>query len=121
MSTFRVPLEVGALDGSGFITVQALVDTGSSHSSIPGVALRSLGIESVDRFSFTLADNRVIELGVGPAQVRVAGRQGVTMVVFGDDAASPLLGAVTLEELNLGVDPLKKRLIPVTGLLMQVN
>jgi hypothetical protein len=37
---------------------------------------------------------------------------------FGDPAAAPLLGAYALEGLRLAPDPVARRLVPVTGLLM---
>ncbi len=41
----------------------------------------------------------------------------MTIVVFADEGATPLLGAVTLEEFRLGVDPVGKQLIEVTAYL----
>ena len=41
----------------------------------------------------------------------------MTVVVFGDDGGPTLLGAVTLEKLGLGVDPLGQKLSEVPGLL----
>jgi hypothetical protein len=41
-----------------------------------------------------------------------------TIVIFGDPGSEALLGAVTLEEFSLGVDPVEKRLAPVVALLM---
>jgi len=38
-------------------------------------------------------------------------------VVFGEDGGPLLLGAVTLEEFGLGVDPVARKLVPVPGLL----
>jgi hypothetical protein len=43
------------------------------------------------------------------------------IVVFGDEGALPLLGAVTLEEFGLGVDPIARKLIPVPGLLVRIE
>jgi hypothetical protein len=40
------------------------------------------------------------------------------MVTFGDEGMAPILGAVTLEEFRLGVDPVRQELVPVIGLLM---
>ena len=40
--------------------------------------------------------------------------QGLVLLLEGSE---PLLGAVTLEEMGLGVDPLNQRLVPVTLLL----
>jgi len=45
--------------------------------------------------------------------VRVDGQQEFTQVVLGPPGRGPLLGAITLEEMNLAVDPVAKRLVPV--------
>jgi hypothetical protein len=45
----------------------------------------------------------------------------VTIVVFGDEGALPLLGAFTLEEFGLSVDPVGRKLIPVPGLLVRID
>ena len=58
------------------------------------------------------------EYEIGTAQIRIDGRSRFSVVVFGDPGTQPLLGAITLEEFNLGVDPVGRRLIPVPGLLM---
>jgi len=41
----------------------------------------------------------------------------VTIVVFGEDEAPPLLGAYTLEGLALAVDPTSQRLVPTHMIL----
>lgn len=54
---------------------------------------------------------------VGRAWLRVEEKEEFTLVVFGDEGAQPLLGAVALEEMGLGVDPIARKLIPVDGYL----
>ncbi len=76
-----------------------------------------LGIAVLDRASFQLADDRVTEYQVGEARVRLDGRERTSLVVFGPEGATPLLGATTLALFNLGVDPVSRRLVPVRGLL----
>jgi hypothetical protein len=49
----------------------------------------------------------------------VDGREEFTLVVFGDEDMPALLGAVTLEELRLVVDPIRRRLVPTRALLMR--
>jgi hypothetical protein len=39
-------------------------------------------------------------------------------VVFGPDDAEPLLGAVTMEEFALGIDPVRRELTRVRGYLV---
>jgi hypothetical protein len=50
--------------------------------------------------------------------VRVDGRGRFTPCIFGDDGSNPLLGAVTLEEMGLGVDPVNRKLVEVEGYLL---
>ena len=47
----------------------------------------------------------------------IDGERVVSIVVFGEDEAPPLLGAYTLEGLAMAVDPVEQRLIP-THLIM---
>jgi clan AA aspartic protease len=118
MGVFTVPIEIGNLEGTRFERLEALVDSGASHTRVPRSALQRLGITPKERLPFTIADESTIEYDVGDAPIRINGRTRYTPVVFGDDDSQPLLGATTLEIFHLGVDPLHQRLIPVTGLLM---
>ena len=62
MGTFTVPLEVADLQGTQFIEVESLVDTGATYTSIPkDVLQRRLGIEGRETRPFELADDRVVE------------------------------------------------------------
>jgi hypothetical protein len=49
------------------------------------------------------------------------GRERVSTVVFGDDAMQPILGAITLEDFMLAVDPVRQTLVEVPGLLMYLE
>jgi clan AA aspartic protease len=118
MGTFRVRIEVGDPQGTRFEAVDALVDTGASHTTAPSSLLRRLGIEPYQTGSFQLADGRLLELDIGQTWVRVNGERAITQVVFAEEGTQPLLGAVTLEQLGLGIDPIRKQLVPVPRLLM---
>jgi len=120
MGTFTVPIEIGNLDGTRFERVNALVDTGASHTVVPRPILRTLGIQPHRRWPFRLADGRQVEYDIAQAQVRLDGDTRFTVVVFGE-ADETLLGATTLELFGLGVDPLARRLIPVPGVLMKAR
>lgn len=101
-----------------FEFVSALVDTGASNSIFPASLLRSLGIEPRERrWPFRFADERQRNFDVGHARIRLDGREVYSVVVFGDDGMRPVLGAITLEEFRLAVDPVGRRLIPVPGLM----
>ncbi len=121
MGTFNWPMEILSADGTLAETVDALVDTGSSYTVLPAAILRRLNISSTDTLDFELGGGRVISLEVGEARVRVEGRERTRIVVFGDDDASPLMGADTLQGAALAVDPVAHRLVPTRALLKSQN
>ncbi|HEU0073266.1 MAG TPA: retroviral-like aspartic protease family protein [Dehalococcoidia bacterium] len=121
MGTFQVAVEIGSSDGSQWEFVEALVDTGASHSIFPASLLHQLGIESTETWPFRLADERQREFGIGQARMRMFGRERVSTVVFGDDTMQPILGATTLEDFMLAVDPVRQTLVEVPGLLMYLE
>ena len=117
MGTFSVPIEVGDILGARFVGVDAVVDTGSTYTCLPGSVLSGLGIAVSERRPFELADDRIVQYDIGDARLRLDGREHFVVVVFGPEGSSPLLGATTLELFGLGVDPVARRLILVTGLM----
>ena len=118
MGTFRVQIEVGDPEGERFQAVDALVDTGATNTTLPSKLLQGLGVTPYTTTMFELADGRQLQLGVGRTWVKVDGQQEFTQVVFAGEGTEPILGAVTLEEMGLAVDPVKRRLQPVHKYLM---
>jgi len=118
MGTFSTAIEIGRPDGSRFETIDALVDTGASLTTIPGSILRRLGVTTHRKFVFALADGREVERDVGQTWIRVAGQSAITFVAFGDEDGEPLLGSYSLQGLMLGVDSPNEQLIPIPRLLM---
>ena len=117
MGIFYVDLEIGDPSGRSFETVEALVDTGASYTVMPPSLLGRLGVVPHSRKRFVLADGTRIERDAGEARIRMSDEVHTSTIVFGDEGATPLLGALTLEIFSMGVDPVKKRLIPVDSLL----
>lgn len=60
---------------------------------------------------FELADGKTVSREVGFALINAAGRITTDEVVFALEGDLQLLGARTLEGLNLTVDPARKRLV----------
>jgi len=89
----------------------ALVDTGSEFTWVPGRLLHSLGIRRERTQRFLLADGRELVRDVGFAIVHVSGVSTADDVVFGEPGDMVLLGARSLEGLNLRVDPQRKTLV----------
>lgn len=117
VGTFRYPIQIASLDGAVQETLDALVDTGATYTWIPRPILSRLGIAPTTRRRLQLADGTVIEREAGQILVTIDGERVITLCIFGDPGTMALLGAVTLEECGLAPDPVRQRLIPVTGLL----
>lgn len=96
----------------------ALVDTGSEYTWIPSDVLEKIGVgrEKKD-LSFTMAKGQFITRSVGFAVVRVGACFTVDEVVFGEKGDLCLLGARSLEGLNLRVDSRAKRLVAAGPIL----
>jgi aspartyl protease family protein len=118
MATFRVTIEIGPMDQSRFEQIEALVDTGATYTVVPRDVLERLGIMPQFRRRFRLADGRVVELDMAVVAIRLEGQTLPTICVFGEEGMDALLGAVTLEEFGLGVDPVNQRLVPIELLLV---
>lgn len=125
MGVFRVDVKLfNVADRTRSATVpQMLVDTGSEATWAPRRVLESLGIqpEQKDR-SFIMANGQVITRTVGYAVVEVAPNfKTVDEVVFAEDGDLALLGARSLEGLNVRVDPEGKQLVAAGPILAAGN
>lgn len=118
MGTFYWPLEVASPDGSRWETVQALVDTGASHTVLPSSLLRRLGVAPFRSVLHRIADGSRIEREIGETKLRVNGLEATRIVAFGSEDVPPLLGADTLQGILLAVDPVEERLVPTDALLL---
>ena len=94
-------------------TVSALVDSGATMLVIPETLRQELGLGLADRKLIGLADGSVLECDVvGPVRVEFQGRKSVGSAIVVPGRANVLLGALQMEEMDLLVDPLLRRLIP---------
>ena len=116
MATFITPIEIAGPDGERFETVNALAGTRATYTTLPASTLRSLGVTPIDKREFKLANGERIHLDIGQTSVRIDGRVRTTIVVFAEEGADPLLGAVTLEGFSLAVDPVDLRLVRVPAI-----
>jgi predicted aspartyl protease len=121
VGTFRIQIEIGDPTGQRFESVEALVDTGATYTTLSASLLARLEVVPHTRDAFILADGRRVERDIGRTWVRVDGRAELTLVVFGDPDSPSLLGAYTLEGLRLAADPVGRRLIPVPAYLLGIG
>jgi clan AA aspartic protease len=100
--------------------LQLLVDSGAAYSVVPSAILHGLGIQPTGQRRFVLADGTEIVRRTGVALFRFRGEEGGSTVIFGEDGDATLLGIVTLEELGLILDPVRRELRPMPMTLVSV-
>jgi len=98
-----------------------LVDTGSEYTWIDADLLSNIRIQREKKdIAFKMANGQQITRSVGFAILHVGGNFTIDEVVFAEEGDLRLLGARTLEGLNLTVDSRQKKLVaagplPVAG------
>lgn len=113
MGAFRVTLSIENPARRGVLRAlnDVLVDTGSELTWIPRRLLQDLGIAFERRYQFVMASGDVVEREIGFAIVHVEGIATADDVVFAEEGDLLLLGARSLEGLNLRVDPVGRQLV----------
>ena len=114
MGTFFHPITL--ISPTGTATVEALVDTGSTFSTVPRPVLERLGVVPFTRARLRLANGQTVEQDIGEVVAELDGLHRRTIIcVFGEPDTPALLGAQTLETFLLGVDPDQRRLVSLEG------
>jgi predicted aspartyl protease len=89
-----------------------LVDTDSEYTWVPVTTLLRIGVAREEKdLRFIMVNGEIITRSVGFAILRVGGSFTIDEVVFAEPGDLALLGARTLEGLNLTVDSVRKRLV----------
>jgi predicted aspartyl protease len=124
MGTFRRTIHVANVSRrSRTVEVpQVLVDTGSEFTWVPAAILESIGVKREKKdLAFVMANGQTVTRSVGFAVVHLADAFTVDEVVFGEPGDQALLGARTLEGMNLIVDPARRRLVAAGPLPAAAN
>ena len=101
-----------------FVEEEFLVDSGAAFSVVPAVLLVRLGVEPDEERVFQVANGDRITRKMGEAYFEYAGHGRNSPVIFGLPGDHKLLGVVTLETLELALDPVNRELKPLPMLLM---
>jgi predicted aspartyl protease len=94
-----------------------LVDTDATYLTVPADVAGRLGLRVLRDQPIVTAGGRHEVWPVAEARLVLEGREAPT-VCFIAPAGPSLLGAVALESLSLGVDPVARRLVPVDGFVL---
>ena len=113
MGTFRTTIKIENPLNRGELRElpDTLVDTGAELTWAPRAVLEELGITRQKHVAFRTADGRAVYRDVGYAIVHAGGTETNDEAVFAEPGDMVLLGARSLEGLNLRVDPRSKQLV----------
>jgi predicted aspartyl protease len=114
MGTFTIKCKIEniAERDKSVVVPKMLVDTGSEYTWVLAKTLDEIGIEREKKdLQFKMANGQIITRSVGFAIVRYDKYFTVDEVVFAERGDLLLLGARTLEGLNLTVDSKQKKLV----------
>ena len=99
-------------------SLHLLVDRGARYTLLPMPVWQSLGLESKRELTFTLADGTTVQRRVSECHISLEHGDTHAPVIMGEPGDNALLGAVTLEELGLVLNPFNRTLHPMRLLLM---
>jgi clan AA aspartic protease len=106
MGLTRVPVKLrafGARDGA--YEANFLVDSGATDCMAPASELKKLGVKSVGKTTYELANGTVQEFEFGLVEITLLGEVTAGRVIFGPDDIEPLLGVTALESVGFAIDP----------------
>lgn len=98
-------------------TVRFMVDSGAIYSLLPEKDWKAIGLKPKRSLTLTLADGTEIKRAVSECHITLPQGDGHTPVILGEPGDEALLGAVTLEEMGLVLDPFKRTLRVMHGML----
>jgi clan AA aspartic protease len=104
-------------DFTNSVEVRCLVDSGAVYSVIPSHVLDSIDILPHSSRTFILANGEEIKRKIGTAAFEYQGQRGDSLVVFGEEGESAILGATTLEGFGFVIEPFKRELRPLPMML----
>jgi predicted aspartyl protease len=98
-------------------TVKFLVDGGATYTLVPAEKARGLDLQPKRNVAFSLADGTTIERRVSECHLSLPQGEGHTPVILGEPGDEALLGAITLEEFGLVLNPFTRKLQPMRMML----
>lgn len=85
-----------------------LIDSGALYTVLTPDLVKQLDLEPEDEEHFMLADGTKIMRKVSHALINFEGHERASTVVLGESGDHALVGVLTLEELGLMFDPIKR-------------
>ena len=115
MGTFTHSITLLTASGDDTETIEALVDTGSTFSSVASPILERLAVLPRRTVNLLLANGQRERRPIGAVRAELDGMEQTIICVFGDADAPAVIGAHTLQGFLLAVDTVQERLVPAEG------
>lgn len=117
MGHVETEVKIGNLKGDKIIRVKALVDTGSTFTVIPEDIARELNLPVTGERMKVLTARGYDELELTHAIIEINGKRRIVPILVSRGIDRVLVGVITLEAMQLRVNPLTEKLEEYTALL----
>jgi aspartyl protease family protein len=117
MGQIEVELGIGNLEGEKLIKVKALVDTGATFTIIPESIIKELNLTLAGEKVRVSTAKGYDELDLTHALLQIDGKRRIMPVLLSRHIDRVLLGVITLEVMQLRVNPTTGKLEEYAALL----
>jgi clan AA aspartic protease len=117
MGHIEVELGIGNLEGEKLIKVKALVDTGATFTVIPESIVKELNLTLAGEKVRVSTAKGYDELDLTHALLEINGKRRIMPVLLSRHIDRVLLGVITLEVMQLRVNPITGKLEEYAALL----
>jgi clan AA aspartic protease len=118
MGTFREKVKIANPLNRASLEIEMVVDSGATYTQVSSSLLTRLKIDKKYKRKLKIATGEIIERDAGEINISIKDETLTTLVIFGDEGSESLLGAVSLEQFGLAIDPVNKTLLPVPELML---
>jgi len=117
MGHVEVDMEIKSPDGGRSVKASALVDTGATFTVITQTIAKQLGLKSTGERVKVTTERGADELDLTHALLEVDGKRRIMPVLVSRSLDRVLLGVITLEAMQLRVNPASGKLEEHSALL----
>jgi aspartyl protease family protein len=108
-------------EGGAAEEVEFLVDSGATFSVLPARVWRPLGLRPTRSMKFSLADGTTVRRRLSDCRFCYQGIDVPSPVILGERRDTALLGTLTLEAMDLVLNPFDRTLRPMRLMLAGVG
>lgn len=116
MGLTHVAVQIKNISSGATFNSRFLVDTGATDSVAPASELTRIGIKSLGKKSYELANGSIVEYEFGLAEISFMNEITAGRIIFGPEGIEPILGVTALESVGMIVDPGNLRLKPLPAI-----